>query len=384
MAARTGSRALGGAGAALDDGPAACAAPPHFARLPCRRRTCDRPGAPGPREWTGDGGRPVAPSAIVGGVRLPIVAVVACLVAAAATSCSRAPEEHGAAAHAPAAATPELPWPRARRVLVADLTPEDKRPLDLSLAADTAVRKAILGPEVFAPAAPEDDGACDVSVELMYALLSNGEVDPTATQGTARIAMEADLVCPEGGAPDGAVETFRAAFDQDLPFGGSHEITGEAALRAILDALARRAAGALYGQVAMRHARDDELLASLRDSQHTGILMEAAAEVGERKLRGAVEHLIRLTAHDEPVVVLRAGAALGLLGDARPEALAALARMTEGSDPERHLIAINALGDIGGPEAARYLQTLAVGHPSAPMREAARMAADRARGREAP
>ena len=36
--------------------------------------------------------------------------------------------------------------------------------------------------------------------------------------------------------------------------------------------------------------------------------------------------------------------------------------MTEGPDEERHLIAVHAMGDIGGERAARYLDALAVGH----------------------
>ena len=57
----------------------------------------------------------------------------------------------------------------------------------------------------------------------------------------------------------------------------------------------------------------------------------------------------------------------------------ALAAMTEGPDAERHLIAVHALGDLGGRRALRYLETLAVGHPDAALRDVARDAAKRAR-----
>ena len=52
--------------------------------------------------------------------------------------------------------------------------------------------------------------------------------------------------------------------------------------------------------------------------------------------------------------------------------------MTEGPNTKRHFTAVQALGDIGGPNASRYLQSLAVGHPIASMRKLAREANARA------
>ena len=106
--------------------------------------------------------------------------------------------------------------------------------------------------------------------------------------------------------------------------------------------------------------------------------MEAAIEAGERKLSKAVPDLIRLTRHHRSVVAMRAAAALGLIGSQQPEVLKALVAMVAGNDLERHVVAINALADVGGPRAVKYLQTLADGHPEASIRTLARHAKERA------
>ena len=74
---------------------------------------------------------------------------------------------------------------------------------------------------------------------------------------------------------------------------------------------------------------------------------------------------------------------MGLLGDRRPEVIGALAAMTRGSKPEPLLMAVNALGDIGGKEAARYLEAISQSHPLKPVREAARASLGRARAKGA-
>lgn len=271
--------------------------------------------------------------------------------------------------------------PKVRTVLVADLTPADGRPVDLSLEADTELRKAFYADGLFERATSDDPTACAAEVQLMYALLRNGEVDPTADRGTAGVVFEGELHCPKR--PDGDQdldgETFRVSYNDEVPFGGEDQPAGEPALRALLPKLATRFAQALYGQVIVRHADDAKLLDALARDKREGVLMEASGEAGERKLAAALPHLIRLITHDDAAVALRAGAALGLIGRPEEPVLDALAKMTQGSDLERHLVAIHALGDIGGKRAARYLDTLAVGHPQEAIRDAARAAASRAR-----
>ncbi len=270
--------------------------------------------------------------------------------------------------------------PPLARLLVADLTSPDQRPVDLALEADTQLRTALHAPGHFGAAAADDDAACNAQFQIFYAVLVNGESAPAATAGDARIGVEGAVQCPDPTSPHRAVEAFRISEEAGRPFGAEHGGTGPETLRALLGELAPQLAARLVGQVVMRHAPDARVLAVLAGETRPGLLMEAASEAGERKLSAAVPDLVRLTAADDHVVSLRATAALGLIRDSRHEVLAALARMTEGSDTERHLTALNALGDIGGEEAARYLDALAVGHPLVPIRDAARLAAERARG----
>jgi len=280
------------------------------------------------------------------------------------------------------AAEAAKPWPRLKAIIIADLTAPENRPVDLEAEEDKAVRGALTAPGRFHSALSKDPGACAIEVKTFYGLLHNGELAANADQGKAKLVMEAEAHCPTQGRSDGEVETYRTTLFRQTPFSnvdGDPSTDGVSALRGLLTPLSEQVAATLYGQVTVRHAPDDVVLTALKTEQPAGVLMEAAAEAGERKLLDAVDSLVALTRHTDDVVVLRAGAALGLLGVASDSVITALAEMTEGPDHERHLIAVHALGDIGGHRAARYLETLAVGHPRPALREAARQAAKRAK-----
>ena len=269
--------------------------------------------------------------------------------------------------------------PRLRAVLVSDRTPQDHRPIDLSARADRLFRGALLGPERFVSTDLEDHGACAAEIDLMYAWVVNGEVATRAAAGVARIAADAQVHClvPRGGPED--VETFRTELVDELPYGGPGQPSGAEALQSLLERVSESVGGRLYGQVKMRHASDVEVRTALVGGAPVGVLMEAASEAGERALRDVLEPLIALTNHSDETVVLRAASSLGRLSDGDEASVRALAKLTSGSDPERHLVAIQALGDVGGGLALKYLDTLTEGHPEAGIRHAARQAAARAR-----
>ena len=312
-------------------------------------------------------------------MRAPFLAFLCLLLAGCpADSPSAQPETTSAEPKAESA----KPWPRLKAIIIADLTAPENRPVDLEAEEDKAVRGALTAPGRFHSALSKDPGACAIEVKTFYGLLVNGELTANADQGKAKLVMEAEAHCPTQGRSDGEVETYRTTLFRQSPFSnvdGDPSTDGVSALRALLTPLSEQVAATLYGQVTVRHAPDDLVLAALKTEQPAGVLMEAAAEAGERKLRGALDSLVALTRHTDDVVVLRAGAALGLLGVADDSVITALAEMTEGPDHERHLIAVHAMGDIGGRRAARYLETLAVGHPRPALREAARQAAKRAK-----
>lgn len=278
--------------------------------------------------------------------------------------------------------TAAQPWPRLKAIIIADLTTPEHRPVDLEAEEDKAVRGALTAPGRFHSALSQDPGACAIEVRTFYGLLVNGELTASADQGKAKLVMEAEAHCPTQGRSDGEVETYRTTLEREAPFSqvdGDPSTDGVARLRALLVPLSEQVAATLYGQVTIRHADDPTVIEALTAEQPVGVLMEAAGEAGERKLVGALSRLVALTRHEDDVVVLRSGAALGLIGVAQEDVISALAEMTEGPDHERHLIAVHAMGDIGGRRAARYLDALAIGHPRPALREAARQAAKRAK-----
>jgi hypothetical protein len=311
--------------------------------------------------------------------RWPMPQILATLLAVHCKPAPRTLDATGTrdAASGAAEKRPEAPGrKRLAVVLVEDATAPAERPFELGLRADAALRRALQAPTGFEPAPHADETACKANAEVAYALLQNGAVVKAAEAGSARFGIIAEAHCPY----HGEVESYRVEVDDEAPFGPNHGKTSEQALDALLGGLSERAAEALYGQVSMRHASDPEVHRALQDDTRPGVLMEAASEAGERKLTAAIPDLIRLVRHPVEMVQLRAGGALGQLRDKSDEVLRALAAMTDGPTTERHLVAVHALGDIGGPEAARYLETIAVGHPAVVIRNLAREAARSARG----
>ena len=263
--------------------------------------------------------------------------------------------------------------PTLRAVIVNDLTPARHRPVDLEAFADETIRGALFQPERFTSTRLSNVSGCAAEVGVYYGFIVNGQLEKTAEQGQAKLILEGELHCPVSADSVGDIETFRIHLKRQQAFGADPDVHGEQTLRSMLGTLSETFADAVIAQMATRKSSDDEIVNALSESHNVGVLMEGASEAGERRLTEALPSLIRLTAHPDSVVSLRAGSALGMLAVKDPDALKALAAMTEGPDPERHLIAIHALGDIGGTRALRYLDTLAIGHPDPAMRDAARL-----------
>jgi len=277
-----------------------------------------------------------------------------------------------------ASATPIVREPlRISELQVADMVPDDLRVPGFQPIAERAVKDAFIDPaRTFARADPDDAGGCKASVQIGYALMLNGRPVADAEAGEARAVVEGELFCPDPKNPK-EIEQFRLTVDDERAFGSTAGGTSKGRLEEAVKQVAHDAADGLFGQARTRHQPDDTILANLSASAsgpevHTGILAESASESGERHLVAAVPDLIRLTAHPNTRVAVRAGAALGLLKVSTPEVLRALVRMTEGPIAQRHIVAIHALADLGTPEARRYLDNLATGHPELSIRELAR------------
>jgi len=261
--------------------------------------------------------------------------------------------------------------PRLGELRLVDLTPEEIRPEPLPKLLGDLVKTAM---EADFERAEDDPKACRASIEVGYTLLVNRQPVLTAEAGEARAFFEGELFCPMPGAKAGSsdVDAFRLKLDTQSSFGGTTGGTASERLLEVVRAVITDGAGGLYGQARMRHAPDAELRTTLATSEHPGLLAEAASEAGERHLSETVADLVRLTAHPNIRVATRAGAALGQLKIATPEVIKGLVKMTDGPEPEKHLVAIHALADLGTPDAKRYLESLAIGHPSPALREVAR------------
>ena len=259
---------------------------------------------------------------------------------------------------------------------VHDETPEAARLPDLKRVVETALKRALWNEDAFARAGDKETG-CKAEFTMYYALLRNGEPVKTTRQGEVRMALQGEVHCMR----DETVESYRVEVRDKARVDAKTPTNGSVQLKALAVELVRRASQVAYGQVIVRHASDERLLEVLAKDTPEGMVMEASVEAGERKLKRAVPLLLRLTRHPTHVVAMRAAAGLGLIRVRSPEVIQALVAMTKGTDFERHVIAINALGDIGGAAAARYLGILATGHPNEAVRAVAREAKKRSDSR---
>lgn len=306
-------------------------------------------------------------------------AICAALVLAlGSAACSREPGQAPSADPTPASTdTPTAEPPRSSPILrprlaelrVDNLTPPPLRVPGLAESLDALSADAFF--KSFERAPDDDPTACRASVAIGYALIQNRQPVLSADAGEAYASFEGEVFCPDP-AGSRSIEGFRFTHSADRPFGGAHAIAGPARLAEVLREVVSDGADALFGQVRMRHADDASVLDALANSDHPGLLAEACSEAGERRLEAAVDHLVRLTAHGQRRVAVRAGAALGLLKVSSAAVVRALVQLTEGPDAEKHLVAVHALADIDTAETRRYLETIALGHPTPAIRQLAR------------
>jgi len=295
---------------------------------------------------------------------------------------------------------PEVPELRADAaipvgdLLFAELTPEPFRLRPDGFDTAALVRSTVFSPE--SDFQRTEGHGCELRIgyahsarrgreAIPWAALASGEV----TRGLIATLLEGELECPpplpEDRPDPSALLIHRVTVRHELPFDDAPPSEADprdtdrpqaAPLAGALTDALTEALGDLLADLAGRqqtHGRDDAAIALLlAESDHPGALGQAAIEAGQRGLGDTAKDLRRLTADPRSHVARRAGAALGLLKDPDSETLSALARMTEGQDMGRHLVALHALADIGTPEARRYVEALADSHPIPELRELAR------------
>lgn len=162
------------------------------------------------------------------------------------------------------------------------------------------------------------------------------------------------------------------------PAGETFEDRQEAARRALEQALE----DLVHGARAQLDALDRTDGALVRDLTSTDVrVRDAALDVlAFRKNPRAVPLLVERLQSEDGLVVRRA---MGALVDMRAtQAVPALIDLTRGKDPGFQRELVFALGAIGGDEARAYLYTVAQGHDSPGVREAAERALEELTHRE--
>jgi hypothetical protein len=251
-------------------------------------------------------------------------------------------------------------------VLIADLTSDEDRPLDLARELEDVVRAAWKGGTelAWAPDRPGEEGGFEIRAAYVTLLLNDGEPLAGAGEGEAYVAVHATATREAGGVK---VEVYEEEERITAPFRGEKD-----ALRQVLLAELAEVTGKVRARLAARikahHATDAELVRALTSGRPVE-RSQAAVEAGERRLEAAIPALIEALEADDAMLVIRAAGALGSLGDDR--ATRPLAGLTASNDDDVLSAAVYALGDIGTPLARRYLQEMAESHAYATVRDKA-------------
>ena len=211
-------------------------------------------------------------------------------------------------------------------------------------------------------------GAYELEVSVVFALTAGGRAVPATQPGKAALGVEALLLRRQD---DGLYEKHDAAFVHERDYdpatdGKLDDVAREMLRRQFPRALDRiRASFDLQGG-------DDAVVLRLLDTDNAEVQVAAVREAGERGLRATAAKIASLLPSENDDLRY---AALGALGRIRDDSTsAAVAALTRGPDLEQTRMAVLVLGDIGGPRARQYLETLAYSHPVDLIRDTAKEA----------
>jgi hypothetical protein len=230
----------------------------------------------------------------------------------------------------------------------------------------SAIEQALFDKDRFTRTDEPDQ--CKAEFNVYFAIVSNRKRVDFSEFGRAQVGIEGMVHCRH----EKDIEAYRVELRKTHDFTDATAAKLRTLFSRLLKRLSTEAADQLFGQVAVRHTSDGNILNVLRTSRHTGMLMEAAIEAGERRLTEALPLLISLTTHSNSVIRLRAAAALGLLRVPTREVVRSLAKLTEGGQREQIIVAVGALSDIGSEGALRYLENISISHPDEVVRGLAR------------
>jgi hypothetical protein len=140
------------------------------------------------------------------------------------------------------------------------------------------------------------------------------------------------------------------------------------ALRRAVDGAAARAAAGLVLAIAESDKPDAEVIRDL-DSADPKVRELAVQVLAERRNPAALPGLVARLQDPDPELVERAVGALARLRD--PRAVGPLIELTRRREGPFVAQLVRIIGDVGGPDAEAYLETLRVGHPDPDVQAAA-------------
>ena len=212
-----------------------------------------------------------------------------------------------------------------------------------------------------APAEPSPgDRRCRGTISLLDA-----RVRTSSAGGTPQVEVLVSLVAVPG---DGA-EHWREVTRHAEPVRPAED--PGTTLRRAIDAAAARAATGLALALQLAAKPDAELVRDL-ESGDPKVRDLAVQALAERRVPAAVPALVARLQDPDPEVVERAVGALAQIRD--PRAVGPLIELTRRREGPFVAQLVRIIGDIGGDDAAAYLETVRAGHPDPAVQDAARRA----------
>jgi hypothetical protein len=269
-------------------------------------------------------------------------------------------------------APPEPPPPALGSVTVEDVGPTPDRPKDVQLdlrALEARARAALTGTGLFAPGGADGGAKALARVRVQVALEEVAVEDKAAARAVLRLRID---VRPSQGMPRrwsedveaGAEVPFKSAEKPDRP-ALYQKLVGRA-----LDDLLRG-----YTSRLKLWTGDPAAIAAALGADAGELRVEAIRAIADRKVTAEVPRLLKLLEADDEVL---RDAALGALVELRERrAVSVLAQARSMRDRREMRKILDAIGLLGGEEAADYLAFVADGHEDPEIRALATAARQR-------
>jgi len=243
-------------------------------------------------------------------------------------------------------------------IIAVDRTNSSERPADMSAAvqglAEAAAKRA--GFTVV------EDGHSGTA-EVFYAVVKDGKPDPKAERGTVAWGVSVMVRVED---EQGLGEVFEGRRGDERPFIKATVPD----LKAAFDSLLGEALEGAFRDVAMQIkyvSADAKTCEAALTAQHPEERWAALRRLGDLGSKESAQPIIDILDGADELTTAIAVGVLARLKSAR--AVPVLAKLAEGPSPDRATLIVNALAEIGGPEARKYLELIGASHPNEVIRK---------------